>query len=48
MNLCEGIGILNINRDDAAGFRLDTMTTHRLHKIPVVVGKQTLTTTQIT
>ena len=27
----DGRPILNINRDDAAGFRLDTMVTHRLN-----------------
>ena len=35
---------MNVNRDDAAGFRLDTMSTHRLHKTPVVKGKETVTT----
>ena len=40
----DGSNIVNINRDDAAGFRLDTMTTHRLHKIPMVQGQNTLTT----
>ena len=34
----DGLNIVNINRDDAAGFRLDTMTTHRLHKTPAVKG----------
>ena len=32
----DGTNIVNINRDDAAGFRLDTLTTHRLHRTPVV------------
>lgn len=40
----DGRQILNINRDDAAGFRLDTMATHRLHKTPVVQGHESLTT----
>ena len=40
----DGRNVMNVNRDDAAGFRLDTMSTHRLHKIPVVQGKETLTT----
>jgi hypothetical protein len=40
----DGVNIININRDDAAGFRLDTMATHRLHQTPVVRGKETLTT----
>ena len=40
----DGRHILNINRDDASGFRLDTMATHRLHKTPIVQGKEALTT----
>ena len=40
----DGTNIMNVNRDDAAGFRLDTMSTHRLHKTPVVQGKEALTT----
>ena len=40
----DGSNIVNINRDDAAGFRLDTMTTHILHKTPMVQGQNTLTT----
>ena len=40
----DGCNIVNINRDDAAGFRLDTMATHRLHWNPVVKGHETLTT----
>ena len=40
----DGRHILNVNRDDAAGFRLDTMATHRLHRTPMVQGQQTLTT----
>ena len=39
----DGKHIGNINRDDAASFRLDTMAT-RLHKNPVVKGKKTKTT----
>ena len=35
-----GITITNINRDDAAGFRLDTMATHQLQKSPMVQGSQ--------
>ena len=34
----DGLRIVNVNRDDASGFRLDTMTTHRLHKTPAVQG----------
>jgi len=40
----DGRHILNINRDDPAGFRLVTMAMHRLHKTPVVKGKDVLTT----
>ena len=40
----DGRHIMNVNRDDAAGFRLDTMTTHRHHKTPMVQGMQALTT----
>ena len=40
----DGRSIININRDDAAGFRLDTMATHRLNKTPMVQGSQTTTT----
>ena len=32
----DGRHIMNVNRDDAAGFRLDTMTTHRLHRTAMV------------
>ena len=38
----DGRNIVNLNRDDASGFRLDTMATHRLHKTPAV--KDVLTT----
>ena len=40
----DGRHILNVNRDHAAGFRLDTLTTHKLHCTPVVQGKEILTT----
>lgn len=40
----DGHSILNINRDDASGFRLDTMTTHRLNRTPMVKGKEATTT----
>ena len=33
-----------LNRDDAAGFRLDTLTTHHQYSNPVVQGKEILTT----
>ena len=40
----DGTNIMNLNRDDAAGFRLDTLATHRLHRTPVVKGSEILTT----
>ena len=40
----DGSNIVNINRDDAAGFRLDTMATHRLHRTPALSEHKTLTT----
>ena len=40
----DGKSILNLNRDDAAGFHLDTLATHRLHHSPTVKGKELLTT----
>ena len=40
----DGRNILNVNRDDAAGFRLDTMTTHRLHRTPMVQDSLAKTT----
>lgn len=40
----DGCDILNINRDDQAGFRLDTMTTHHQYTTPVVRRKETMTT----
>lgn len=36
--------IININRDDASGFRLDTLTTHCKHATPAVTGETLLTT----
>ena len=40
----DGSNIVNINRDDAAGFQLDTMATHRLHRTPALSEHKTLTT----
>ena len=37
--------IVNINRDDASGFRLDTMTTCKQHATPVVSGQCVTTQT---
>ena len=36
--------IVNINRDDGSRFRLDTLTTYRLHQSPVVCNKLILIT----
>jgi hypothetical protein len=40
----DGFNTLNINRDDAAGFRLDTLTTCKQHATPNVQGMDVLTT----
>jgi len=40
----DGRDLLNINRDDTTGFRLDTLTTCKQYKTPVVQGKEALTT----
>ena len=40
----DGCDINNINRDDASGFRLDTLTTHGKHATPTVSGQDVLTT----
>ena len=40
----DGRSILNINRDDACGFRLDTITTCKQYATPVVKGNEVLTT----
>ena len=40
----DGRNILNINRDDATGFRLDTLTTCKQYTAPTVQGKDTMTT----
>ena len=40
----DGRNILNLNRDDASGFRLDTLTTHKQYATPVVANKEILTT----
>lgn len=44
LQFTDGSDIININRDDASGFRLDTMVTHSQHSSPMVQGKQILTT----
>ena len=40
----DGTNITNIGRDDQAGFRLDTMSTHKLHGSLCAKGKEALTT----
>lgn len=40
----DGKNILNINRYDASGFRLDTLSTHKQHQSLCVVGNPALTT----
>ena len=40
----DGTNITIINRDDAAGYRLDTLATNSQHRTLVVRGKQTVTT----
>ena len=40
----DGTNITIINRDDASGFRLDTLATNSEHKTLVVNGQQTVTT----
>ena len=40
----DGKNTLNINRDDASGFRLDTLSTHKQYKSLTSKGKEVLTT----
>ena len=40
----DGTNIINLGRDDQAGFRLDTLATHRLHGSLCVKGKEALAT----
>ena len=40
----DGSNMVNINRDDATGFRLDTLTTCMQYKTPAVQGQEVLTT----
>ena len=44
IQLTDGRGIVNIDLDDAARFRLDTMATHQLQNTPCVGGMQAPTT----
>lgn len=40
----DATNILTINRDDQAGFRLDTLSTHHQYTYPTLCGKNVLTT----
>ena len=40
----DGMDIVIINRDDTAGFRLDTLTTCKQYTTPVVQGSEVLST----
>ena len=40
----DGRNLVNINRDDSTGFRLDTLTTCSQYKTPIVQGREVLTT----
>ena len=40
----DGLNMVNINRDDATGFRLDTLTTCKQYTTPVVQGSEVLST----
>ena len=44
IELTDGSDITIINRDDASGYRLDTLFTNRQHRTPAVQGHQALTT----
>lgn len=44
LQFVDGRNILNINRDDATGFRFDTLTTCKQYSSPTVEGKEILTT----
>ena len=41
--MSDGSSIVNINRDDASGFRLDTLATHKQFAAPTVHGFDVLT-----
>ena len=44
LQYADGRDMLNLNRDDAAGFRLDTLTTCNQYASPIVQGGEILTT----
>jgi len=44
VQLRDGSNLTIVNRDDASGFRLDSLTTHKQYRVPSVVGCDVLTT----
>ena len=44
IELSDGRSIINVNRNDAAGFRLDTLATNKQYAVPSVIGSDVLTT----
>ena len=44
IQLTDGSNIINLNRDDSAGFRLDTLATNKQYASPMVAGDSVLTT----
>jgi hypothetical protein len=44
LQFTDGKDIVNINRDDASGFRLDTLFTHKQYSTLTVEGKEVLGT----
>ena len=44
LQLTDGTDIVFINRDDQAGFRLDTLSTHHQFTTPIVKGREVLAT----
>ena len=44
IELTDGRSIINVNRDDAAGFRLDTLATNKQYAAPAVIGSDVVTT----
>ena len=44
IQMTDGTNIINVNRDDASGFRLDTLATHKQYGTPTLRGSEVLTT----
>lgn len=44
----DGSEIINVNRDDASGFGLDTLTTHKQYPLPSLSESSILTTHYVT